>query len=102
MSKTIELLYPNRNKKDYKTWLLILAVGTIFIFMFLLSEMGILIQIATVLSFITAPFYAFLNFKLVLSDQMPEEHKPNKSLKTLSVLGIIFLTCFAMSYLLML
>jgi len=102
MSKTIELLYPNRNKKDYKTWLLILAVGTIFIFMFLLSEMGILIQIATVLSFITAPFYAFLNFKLVLSDQMPEEHKPNKSLKTLSVLGIIFLTSFAMIYLLML
>jgi len=102
MSKTIELLYPNRNKKDYKTWLLILAVGTIFIFMFLLSEMGILIQIATVLSFITAPFYAFLNFKLVLSDQMPEEHKPNKSLKILSVLGIIFLTSFAISYLLML
>ncbi|MDA8698894.1 divalent metal cation transporter [Flavobacteriaceae bacterium] len=102
MSKTIELLYPNRNKKDYKTWLLILAVGTIFILMFLLSEMGILIQIATVLSFITAPFYAFLNFKLVLSDQMPEEHKPNKSLKILSVLGIIFLTSFAISYLLML
>lgn len=102
MSKTIELLYPNRNKKDYKTWLLILAVGTIFIFMFLLSEMGILIQIATVLSFITAPFYAFLNFKLVLSDQMPEEHKPNKSLKILSFLGIIFLTSFAISYLLML
>jgi Mn2+/Fe2+ NRAMP family transporter len=102
MSKTIELLYPNRNKKDYKTWLLILALGTIFIFMFLLSEMGILIQIATVLSFITAPFYAFLNFKLVLSDQMPEEHKPNKSHKILSVLGIIFLTSFAMSYLLML
>ena len=102
MSKTIELLYPNRNKKDYKTWLLILAVGTIFIFMFLLSEMGILIQIATVLSFITAPFYAFLNFKLVLSDQMPEEHIPNKSLKILSVLGIIFLTSFAISYLLML
>ena len=102
MSKTIELLYPNRNKKDYKTWLLILALGTIFIFMFLLSEMGILIQIATVLSFITAPFYAFLNFKLVLSDQMPEEYKPNKSHKILSVLGIIFLTSFAMSYLLML
>ena len=102
MSKTIELLYPKRNKNDYKMWLLILAGGTIFIFTFLLSEMGLLIRIATVLSFITAPFYAFLNFKLVLSNQMPEEYKPSKRLKILSVLGLVFLTSFALGYLLIL
>ena len=102
MSKTIELLYPKRNKNDYKMWLLILAGGTIFIFTFLLSEMGLLIRIATVLSFITAPFYAFLNFKLVLSNQMPEEYKPGKRLKILSVLGLVFLISFALGYLLIL
>ena len=102
MSKTIELLYPKRNKNDYKMWLLILAGGTIFIFTFLLSEMGLLIRIATVLSFITAPFYAFLNFKLVLSNQMPEEYKPSKRLKILSVLGLVFLISFALGYLLIL
>ena len=102
MSKTIELLYPKRNKNDYKMWLLILAGGTIFIFTFLLSEMGLLIRIATVLSFITAPFYAFLNFKLVLSNQIPEEYKPSKRLKILSVLGLVFLISFALGYLLIL
>ncbi len=102
MSKTIELLYPKKNRRDYKLWLLILAGGTIFIFMFLLSEMGLLIRIATILSFITAPFYAFLNFKLVLSDQMPQEHKPGKKLKLLSVLGLLFLSSFALGYLLIL
>ncbi|MDC1081212.1 Nramp family divalent metal transporter [Flavobacteriaceae bacterium] len=102
MSKTVELLYPKRKKNVYKMWLLILAGGTIIIFMFLLSEMGLLIQIATVLSFITAPFYAFLNYRLVLSDQMPNSAKPSKGLRILSVLGLLFLSSFALVYLLML
>ena len=102
MSKTVELLYPKQKKNDYKMWLLILAGGTISIFIFLLSEMGLLIQIATVLSFITAPFYAFLNYKLVFSDQMPNAAKPSKGMKILSVLGLLFLSSFALVYLLML
>jgi len=102
MSKTIELLFPNRKRNDYKLWLLILAGGTISIFVFLLSEMGLLIRIATVLSFITAPFYAFLNFKLVRSDQMPQKDKPGKGLQILSILGLLFLTSFALGYLLIL
>ena len=102
MNKTIELLYPKRKRSDYKLWLLILAGGTISIFTFLLSEMGLLIRIATVLSFITAPFYAFLNFKLVRSDQMPKKDKPGKGLQILSVLGLLFLTSFAVGYLLIL
>lgn len=102
MNKTIELLYPKRKRSDYKLWLLILAGGTISIFIFLLSEMGLLIRIATVLSFITAPFYAFLNFKLVRSDQMPKKDKPGKGLQILSVFGLLFLTSFAVGYLLIL
>lgn len=102
MNKTIELLYPKRKRSDYKLWLLILAGGTISIFVFLLSEMGLLIRIATVLSFITAPFYAFLNFKLVRSDQMLKKDKPGKGLQILSVLGLLFLTSFAVGYLLIL
>ena len=101
-SKTIELLFPKRKQNDYKLWLLILASGTISIFAFLLSEMGLLILIATVLSFVTAPFYAFLNFKLVRSDQMPKKDKPGKALQILSVLGLLFLTGFAVGYLLIL
>jgi Mn2+/Fe2+ NRAMP family transporter len=64
--------------------------------------MGLLIQIATVLSFLTAPFYAFLNYRLVLSNQMPEATKPSKGLRILSLLGLLFLSGFAFVYLLML
>ncbi len=99
MSKTITLLFPKKEKKNYKLWLLILAGGTITIFVFFLSEMGILVQVATVLSFITAPFYAFLNYRLVTSSQMPKEAKPGRLLHLLSVSGLIFLSGFALFYL---
>lgn len=99
MSRTIQLLF-NKEKDYYITWIIILAVGTSLIFIFLLSEMGKLVQIATVLSFITAPIYAFLNYKLVNSDQVPKDLQPDKKLKLLSNLGLIFLTGFTLFYLL--
>ena len=98
MSKTIHLLF-NRVKSSYFLWLLILSIGTIAIFLFLLSEMGKLVQIATVLSFITAPLYAFLNYRLVISNQMPEKFRPNKELRILSIIGLLFLSGFTIFYL---
>ena len=98
MSKTIQLLF-NRLKSSYFLWLLILSIGTIAIFLFLLSEMGKLVQIATVLSFITAPLYAFLNYRLVISKQMPDNFRPNKELRILSIIGLLFLSGFTIFYL---
>ena len=98
MSKTIQLLF-DRLDSSYFLWLLILSIGTIGIFLFLLSEMGKLVQIATVLSFITAPLYAFLNYRLVISKQMPEKFRPNKELRILSIIGLLFLSGFTLFYL---
>ena len=100
MSRTLQLLFNKKNKDFYILWISILAVGTSLIFLFLLSEMGLLIQIATVLSFVTAPFYAILNYRLVTSKHMPNAAHPNKGLKILSVLGILFLSGFTLAYLL--
>lgn len=99
MSKTIQLLFNKKDTNFYTHWMLILAIGTGCIFLFLLSEMGQLVQIATVLSFITAPLYAFLNYRLVISNQMPEKDKPKRGLRILSVLGLLFLTGFTLFYL---
>ena len=100
MSRTTQLLTKNSNKNYYFHWISILAIGTLLIFYFLLSEMGTLVEIATVLSFITAPFYAILNYKLVTSKNMPDQHKPSKSLRILSIAGILFLSLFAFGYIL--
>ena len=98
MSKTMQLLL-NKDKSYYLPWLIILGLGTGAIFLFLLSEMGQLVQIATVLSFVTAPLYAYLNFRLILSKQMPKKYQPNRGLKTLSVISLLFLSSFTIIYL---
>ena len=100
MSRATQLLTNNFNKNYYFHWISVLSVGTMLIFYFLLSEMGALVEIATILSFITAPFYAILNYKLVTSKNMPDEHKPSKSLRVLSAVGILFLSIFALGYIL--
>ena len=100
MSKTIQLLFQKPQKDYYLTWISLLAVGTCLIFLFLLSEMGLLVQIATVLSFITAPFYAILNYRLITSKHVPKKDQPSVKIKILSILGIIFLSGFTLVYLL--
>jgi Mn2+/Fe2+ NRAMP family transporter len=99
MSRTTELLFRKSSKYGYLIWIIILTLGTICIFFFLDSEMGLLIKIATILSFITAPFYAIINYKLISSIHTPKEWRPSIQLHILSWLGIIFLIGFSVWYL---
>lgn len=99
MHKTSQLLFKNTFKKGYILWIALLTIGTILILLFFISEMGLLIKIATILSFITAPFYAIVNYKLISSKHTPEEWRPSKPLHFLSILGILFLIGFSIWYL---
>lgn len=99
MEKTVELLLPKFNFMNYRFWILVLACGTLLIFAFLAAEMGRLVAVATTLSFITAPLYAFLNYRLVTGPQMPKEARPKKGLWILSLIGLFFLSGFAIGFL---
>jgi len=99
MEKTSQLLFGPILKNGYLLWILILTIGTIIIFFFLNSEMGILVKIATILSFLTAPFYAIINYQLMCSKHTPEEWRPSKIMHVLCWLGILFLIGFSIWYL---
>ncbi|WP_456438159.1 Nramp family divalent metal transporter [Psychroserpens sp.] len=99
MAKTTQLLAGNILKKSYLFWILVLTIGTIIIFFFFASEMGLLIKVATILSFLTAPFYAIINYILISSKHTPKEWRPSKAMHLLSILGIIFLLGFSIWYL---
>jgi len=99
MAKTTQLLFNKATKFNYTFWIAVLTLGTICIFFLLESEMGLLIKIATIVSFITAPFYAIINYKLISSKHTPKEWQPSKSLHVLSILGIAFLIGFSIWYL---
>lgn len=98
MAKTSELLNFSFLKK-YTVWLAILAISTLIVLVFFLSEMGLLVKIATVLSFLTAPFYAVINLRLITSQYTPKAWRPSLLTKIISVLGIVFLLGFSFWYL---
>lgn len=98
MAKTCSLLFSKSKFTSYLFWIIILVLGTILILNLLLSEMGVLIKIATILSFLTAPFYAIINYKLIISIYTPKEFHPSFKLKLLSITSIILLFAFSIWY----
>jgi Mn2+/Fe2+ NRAMP family transporter len=98
MNKTLELILDKPLNNGYKVWLIVLIIGTISIFFFFLSEMGSLIKIATILSFLTAPFYALMNYILICSKHTPQSFRPSKMIHFLSISGILFLIGFNIWY----
>lgn len=99
MDRTFQLLFKNSLKKGYLFWILLLTTGTICIFFLLASEMVLLVKVATILSFLTAPFYAIINYKLISSKNTPKEWRPSITMHILSWLGILFLFAFSIWYL---
>ena len=99
MNRTTKLLINKDFKHGYLFWLTILSVGTIFIFFLFSSKMGLLVKIATILSFLTAPFYAIINYILISSKHTPKEYRPSIKLHILSILGIAFLIGFSIWFL---
>lgn len=99
MSVTTELLQGKSFKSGYLFWLVLLVIGTLGIFFFFVSEMGILIKIATILSFLTAPFYAIVNYKLITGKHTPLDARPSKSLQIYSIICIFILIAFSIWFL---
>lgn len=99
MTKTTNLLFDKTTKLNYWFWIFFLFVGTFIIFYFFLNDMGLLVKIATILSFLTAPYYAILNYKLITGKHTPKEHQPGLFLKILSIVGIVFLIGFSIWFL---
>ncbi|WP_026777384.1 Nramp family divalent metal transporter [Polaribacter sp. Hel_I_88] len=99
MNLSSELLFRKKYKLGYWFWILFLFAGTFIILQFYRADMGNLINIATILSFLTAPFYAILNYILVTGKNMPKEHQPKIFTKILSLVGIVFLIGFSFWFL---
>jgi len=99
MHKITELVFEKPFKNGYLLWSVVLILGTLSIYFFFLSEMGRLIKVATVLSFLTAPFYALTNYILISSKHTPKEWRPSKTLHIMSCFGILFLIGFSVWYL---
>ena len=100
MTKANDLLFSEKIKLNYWFWILLLGIGTYIILRYFRNNMGLMVKIATILSFLTAPFYAILNFILISGKHTPKKYQPSIYMKILSICGIIFLIGFSIWFLL--
>lgn len=58
----------------------VIAAGSLIILRFYLTRFKQLIDLATTISFFTAPVLAVLNHRAVTGDEVPAEHRPSRSM----------------------
>lgn len=87
------------NNSVYWLALVILGLGSSGIIGFLLGSLVALVDLATVLSFLTAPLLAWLNHRVILGREVPQEYRPGPAMVAYSWAGIAFSSAFALYFL---
>ena len=106
LGRTIELLFEKKesnpksyySKNKYIVFILILAVGSFIVIFQFGDNLKELVDVATTISFLVAPVIAIFNFKLVTGKYLEKNYQPPIWLKILSYSGILFLTGFAIFF----
>ena len=101
VSECIRLVDQNKknNRLYYDIIIWILATGTFGIIYLFGSRLKELVDLATTISFIIAPFVAIANYKLVSNLYLKPNDIPPDWLKYLAITGIVFLSGFSILFL---
>jgi len=84
--------------RTYWAMLLLLAVGAMLVLFAFLTSLKAMVDVATTLSFLTAPILSVLNHRAVLGAEVPTESRPRPWLIWMSILGIVCQGSFAAYY----
>ena len=85
--------------KIYRISIFIIPVLSLSILYFLSGSFTILVDFAAGLSFLSAPFLAWFNYKLVTGKQMLKKHRPGKSYRIFCLICFALLVVFNFVYL---
>ena len=102
LKPTTEILIPkfkiNKNILTW-VWLFIVVIGSLILIGVFAQSMTFMVDLATTISFVTAPVLAYLNLKAVTSSVMPQKGLPPNWLKIYAYIGLLFLSVFSIVFL---
>lgn len=84
--------------KSYLIWMLLLVAGSWILMIWFGKSMKFMVDLATTISFVTAPLLAILNYWTIMS--IDEKDRPSKAMRVFSWIGMVFLSLFSLYYLL--
>lgn len=97
----ISLLTPKNTKlkkKGFAIAVILLGIINFVVINTFSANMGLLVALATFVSFVVAPIIGYMNLKNVTSHEIPIPYQPKRNLRLLTYLGILFLGLFSLYY----
>ena len=91
---------PKSQTSLYWFWIVIVTAGTLLLMSLLKSSMAFMVDLATTISFVTAPALAILNYRVIMHTHVPAGARPRRWLRIYAVVGIVFLSAFSLFYIL--
>ncbi|PIE03890.1 MAG: permease [Acidobacteria bacterium] len=100
LTQTLQLLTSRKlgPRRSYWGSLAVVTAGTTVLLRGFTHQMTAMVDLATTLSFLTAPVLAFFNYKVVFSSWFPSASRPPAWLRLLSWAGMVFLTGFSLTF----
>ncbi len=79
--------------------MVVMMAGALLILGCMTKHMQGLVDFAATLAFLSAPLFAYLNWRVIVAGDLPDEALPPKWLRALTWAGLVFLTGFSILYL---
>ncbi|UAL44536.1 Nramp family divalent metal transporter [Shewanella inventionis] len=94
-----ELLTSSHSQRSYLTPIM-LTVSTLALLLILFFKGALLplLEFVMILAFMTTVIFAWLNFRLMVSDNLPKQHRYGSAMVALSWLGLVYLVGFALLF----
>ncbi len=104
LQRTTAILWPasahgNREPRLYWIWMIVLISGAVLLMGAFRGQMTTMVDVATTLSFVTAPVLSWFNLRAVRGAWVPEAARPRGWLLALAYVGLAFGALFAGIYL---
>lgn len=96
------LLFPRSlfdNQEYQHIWIIVGVSAGFVIINNYPDNLGDILTTAMVISFLTAPVFAWLNYRIMFTDKVPPRFRPGRMLRLLSLAGIVFQAGFGLVFL---
>lgn len=101
LANSTRLLFPfaaKRFRAVHIFWIISGVAGSFLLIQYYVDQLGDMLSLAMILSFLAAPVFAFLNYRIMFLDNVPDIFRPKPWEKTLSVAGMFFLVGFGLVF----
>jgi len=88
----------DRFRSIHRIWMVLSSIAAALVIMFFVKNLLQMLSVASVVSFMTAPILAWVNFRVMRGENVPQNMRPGIVLKVISYAGLIFFGLLGAGY----